>query len=471
MAGNPFDQFDPLASSAAPASGANPFDQFDSKGKGATASAPQEQHGALYNALFKEGAGGTAYQSADEGVFPALRDYALAGADDLSLNTLRSVAPKSVGDAIAQAHSNLGPMDYVTGAATYGLGPGKVLAPIGRAIGGAGIGGMAAEGALAGGIGGGASNDDNPLWGSVKGAAGGALLGGAAGGVGAGIAKLGAKPGVIDPQAAVDATTQVTRDLYAQGKQIPIQPTHADNAFDNVLTNLDPSEETGLSDGFSKKIQTIRNAIESQGVLGNQLNANQVDSWRRQIYDAASTGIDGKIAAQIGDNLGGAIDAAGGSPWNATAKNAYKQQRNAEVLQTLSQKAAAGAPLGEAPLTQANAPWNADDPDIQKAWLNLYKQGQTQTDPSYALAHMAMHVGGMVGGMLLGFPGELLGSAGAYMGVKPVVKGLVKNAASNAAQKAVYQQYPTLTGQQLTGAKPGPQVGDAIKNLMVGSMY
>ena len=37
----------------------------------------------------------------------------------------------------------------------------------------------------------------------------------------------------------------------------------------------------------------------------------------------------------------------------------------------------------------------------------------------------------------------------------------------NATQKAVQQSYPTLTGQQLTGAQSGPQTGEMIKNLML----
>ena len=89
--------------------------------------------------------------------------------------------------------------------------------------------------------------------------------------------------------------------------------------------------------GSNSKIKTIRNAINEQGVQGNQLNANQIDSWRRQVYEAASTGIDGKVAAQIGDNLGGVLDANGASDWNAQAKAAYQQQANAETLQKLSQ--------------------------------------------------------------------------------------------------------------------------------------
>ena len=192
---------------------------------GATASAPQEQHGALYNTLFKEGAGGTAYQSADEGIFPALRDYALAGADDLTLGGLKTIAPKSVGDMIVQAHSNLGPMGYVEGAAAYGLGPGKVLAPIAKGLAGTGIAGMATEGALAGGGSTIAGGDVSP-WDIAKGAAGGAALGGVAGGltkgVNAGSTKMFGTPASIDPAAAAANLEQRTAQTYAQGKTIPI---------------------------------------------------------------------------------------------------------------------------------------------------------------------------------------------------------------------------------------------------------
>ena len=68
--------------------------------------AAPEQHGALYNTFLKEGSGGSALGSADEGILPAARDYGLAGLDDL---TLGYGVPNALKEATARAQSNLGP--------------------------------------------------------------------------------------------------------------------------------------------------------------------------------------------------------------------------------------------------------------------------------------------------------------------------------------------------------------------------
>ena len=96
--------------------------------------------------------------------------------------------------------------------------------------------------------------------------------------------------------------------MQPAGSRIPIQPTHADNAFDNVdeqPRSQRGDRHVGWVEQYRFKIFATRS--NEQGVQGNQLNANQIDSWRRQVYEAASTPIDGKIAAQIGDNLGGVL--------------------------------------------------------------------------------------------------------------------------------------------------------------------
>ena len=159
------------------------------------------------------------WQSANEGVLPALRDYGLAGIDDLTLGAAKAHLPADVGQMIAQAHSNLGPMDPILSAAAYGFGPGKILGPIGRSLGGAGVGGVAAEGALAGGANAAVGTQDPSLGGVAKGAGQGAALGLGAGTVGSLLGKLLSSPGSVNPQAAEAATKQASKEYLRRRKE------------------------------------------------------------------------------------------------------------------------------------------------------------------------------------------------------------------------------------------------------------
>jgi hypothetical protein len=416
-------------------------------------------HGALYNALFKEGTGGSAFASADEGVLPAARDYSLAALDDL---TLGMGVPNALKGATAQAQSNLGPMGYVTSAALYGAGPGKFLGPAGRAIGGAGIGGVAAEGALAGGISG-AAHGDNPLTSGLEGAVGGGILGGAAGKLGG----LGARAGSVDPQAAIASTLKNKTDAYAALTKAPADPTQIDSVLGGVVNNLDPSVKTGMSPGLRSTINDIRDTV--QGL--DQANMGQVDSWQRQINAAArreAHPTDAIVAGQIDSGLNGLIQGGGAGDLQQAAQTAHQQYAMAQNLAEWQRKAEAGAPLGQAPLTEAEN-WYQGKPQYQDL-VGLYQKSQSQQDPSWALGHMAGHALGTAGYALGGFPGSMIGEALGVLGVKPMIKGAFKGAKQNVTVKNIQQLYPQMTGIQPTGAQQG-QVGDAIKNLMLGAAY
>ena len=106
-------------------------------------------------------------------------------------------------------------MSYVTGAAAYGLGPGKVLGPAGEAIGALspvakGAASVAAEGALAGGASGLSHGTGDPISDVGRGAIEGGVLGGVAGSLGVGVQKaLSKPPGSIDPAAAIVSTIEL----------------------------------------------------------------------------------------------------------------------------------------------------------------------------------------------------------------------------------------------------------------------
>jgi len=103
-----------------------------------------------------------------ENPLEAARDYGLSAYDAA---TFGYGVPSSMQPAVAQAHANLGAMDYAASGLGYGLGPGKILGPLARgAVGLTGLGTEAGAGLAA------------RLGGSV---AAGGLEGAAAGGAGA----------------------------------------------------------------------------------------------------------------------------------------------------------------------------------------------------------------------------------------------------------------------------------------------
>jgi len=361
--------------------------------------------------------------------------------------------------------------------AGYALGGGALL---GSGLGEAGLGAdaigtvasTALEGAGAGGITA-ATGTDPSLSNIATGAAGGALLGGAAGGLTKGVnkalTKMTGKAASIDPDQALASTKAANDAAWDAGTKIPVNGAATNNAIASALKGLDPSVQTGMGDQFLGKISQIQGAISDQGKLGNQLNANQVNSWKRQINEAAGPGIEGGVAKSISDNLDGVLDAHGAGQWQQGANEAYQNYMMAQNLGEWGRKAAAGAPLGQAPLTEAEKYYQGK-PQYQPL-VDLYQKSQSQNDPSWALGHIAAGALGDLGGMMFGFPGHLAMEAAGYLGLKPAIKSMFKGAKQNALGKNIQQLYPQMTGQPLTGASPGVQVGDSIKNLMLGNTY
>ena len=319
MAGNPFDQFDPSASSAA---SSNPFDQFDTGAK----AAPAQSSGGKGNAyqptwldkvtnvanptlglsdIVNSGVGSVIELSAASTHRPSLK----RGRSGRSRhpNSARSPARRrrsSVMGQWARFWDRLAPQLRWQ------------VAPIAQA---------AAEGALAGGI----SNLDpsNPISSAGTGALGGAALGGAAGvlthGANAGLQKAFGKPGTVDPAAAIASTAKDSADAYAALHQKPADPQAITGAIKGVLTGLDPSVVTGMSPGLKSTIldigQTVQNLPEA--------NAGQLDSWQRQINAAAQRErypTDKVVAGQLDSAFDGLIKQAGAGDLQNAAQAAYQ---------------------------------------------------------------------------------------------------------------------------------------------------
>ena len=372
----------------------------------------------------------------------------------------------------AQQASELGPITS-TAASILGYGPmGAVLGPAGAtaSLAGRPIAQAAAEGALAGGI----SNLDpsNPISSAGTGALGGAALGGAAGvlthGANAGLQKAFGKPGAVDPAAAIASTAKDSADAYAKLHQVPADPQAITGALKGALTGLDPSVVTGMSPGLKSTIldigQTVQNLPEA--------NMGQINSWQRQINAAAQRErypTDQVVAAKVSSALDSVIQQGGAGDLNAAAQAAAQKNIMAENLAEWQRKAANGAPLGQAPLTEAENFYQGK-PQYDTL-VDLYKQSQSQQDPSWALSHLAGHALGTAGYAMGGFPGSMAGEALGVLGVKPMIKKMFKGARQNSVVKGIQAAYPQMTGVPLTGAQPGPQVGDMIKNLMLGSAF
>ena len=359
--------------------------------------------------------------------------------------------------------------------AGYAMGPGKLLGPAGAALGGAGIGGVAAEGAMAGGLSGGFSSDFDPMrtaGNATVGAGLGALAGLAPKGINAGLTKALGKPGTVDPAAAIASTAKDTADAYAALHQKPADPMAIDKAIGGVMGSLDPSVETGMSPGLKNTINNIRTTV--QGLP--DANFGQVDSWQRQINAAAQREAhptDQIVAGKIDSALDGLIQQGGAGRLQEDAQTAYQRSTMAQTLADWQRQAAAGAPLGQAPLTEAEN-WYQGKPQYQSL-VDLYKKGQSQ-DQGWALSHMAAGaLGDLAGASGLGFLGHLGGEALGYIGLKPAIKSAMKGVKQNAIGKNIQQLYPQLTGVQPTGAVQAPQIspraGDMIKNLMLGTAY
>jgi hypothetical protein len=471
---NPFDQFD----SAHAASGGNPFDQFDAKPASAkTASSPSATLG-----------GFTASNPAT---------WALAGLDSagMGLGTKNPfmAMPDQFKQDVAAAHEGLGWMDYPLGAAAYAVGPGKILGPAGKAISEAGsalpgiagrIAGtpMIAEGALAGGASS-AIADPTNLTGIATGAATGGALGAAAHGLtkgaNAGLSKFFGKEGSIDPQTAIAATKAARDEAYAPLKNIAFNPDDVLNAHTSVT--LTPGMGADVTSGMENMLAKQRNAIQNGGNTANDIADYMTNLKSVSGSPSASNGdklLAGQTASNLSDLLTNANPITDHAPGEAAqtleqAQTAHQQYMMAQNLAEWQRRESVGASVGQAPLTEAEKYYQGPDAlQNYKTLTDLYQKSQDSTSKlSWALGHMGAHAIGAAGGMMAGWPGEFIGEGLGYLFAKPAINKALKGYDKTQLLKAYQQAYPQLTGQQLLGAQPGPEVGDAIKNIMLGSAY
>ena len=306
--------------------------------------------------------------------------------------------PEQFKQDVAQSHQNLGLLDYPLAAAAYAVGPGKILGPAGAAIGGSGDwrhgGGRRScrrgEQRHSG-------SDQSRRhcrrrihrWRAWR-RRGRSLPSGA----NAGLQKAFGKPGTVDPAAAIASTAKDSADAYAKLHQVPADPQAITGALKGALTGLDPSVVTGMSPGLKSTILDIGRTVQNLP----EANMGQVNSWSRQINAAAQRErypTDQVVAAKISSALDGVIQQGGAGDLNAAAQAAAQKSVMAQNLAEWQRKAASGAPLGQAPLTEAENStilWcKPQYQDITIWWICISRARASKQDPSWALSHLAGH--------------------------------------------------------------------------------
>src|SRR5262249_42886570 len=157
--------------------------------------------------------------------------------------------------------------------------------------------GYGGEGALLGGVSA-AGDGQNPVGGAIEGGlGGGAPGGGLSGGRGANISPA---PG---PAKTVGILSAGKDSGYDPLESLWYHPASVDKSVLDGLRTMTPGEISGISPGMKSQIIQIRK-MNSAG-LTPTTTADTIDSFQRNLLNAARTGPDQIAAARIGDSLNG----------------------------------------------------------------------------------------------------------------------------------------------------------------------
>ena len=482
-------QDDPVVG-ATSAAGGSGWQNDPVVGKGATAQTPSDND---YSNSPLSAIGRTFESSADWGTGDLLR-AAMTGKKPSETAAQSSAAAASLPWYIR----------YPTEAAGYGLGLVNLLDPVTDAAeaGALGLGagaklakvaGAAAEGATVGGVSHVAGSDDPGITDTAGAALGGAALGGAAGAaaplVNKGLTKALGKAGAVDPAVAIAQTETAKKTAY-DALHAPTAPTFdsgsISNAYVNSINALTDVQRGDVSTDFMKKMQQHVNQARQAGAV----SAGTVDEYTRSLQNIASPSNSAEqvLAAKVRDALTGdqgvlaTAQPANGLPVGQAysmltdAKAANTQFESAKNLAEWQRQIQAGGNLGQKPFTEAENYYQPGSPEYQTL-ATLANQGQGHSWTTNALGHLGAHALGIGGYAVGGVPGSLVGEALGHLYLKPKIYAAMKGRDTSAKIAGIQAAYPALTSQQPTGGQPGPQipetvggynVGNAIKNLMLG---
>lgn len=407
-----------------------------------------------------------------------LKDLGLSALD---YGTLGYGVPASWSKDVEQAHANIGILNYPTAAATYMIGPGKVLGPLAR-------GSVLAEGALAGGastISHGADGgwNTNPLD-VAKGAGEGALFGK----IGQTVGKYGGAlvRGVAsklgfggDPAAVTSAAEQAKTDAYSVYDNVHYSPTDISQGVDSVKSSIyppghDPTlpmnspQTVNLLDKFfgetNKAAQATNSAQALSTVTGSSLN--DIIKKFGDIARKNPTNFEGVAAAQARDGLTDLFHTAApiaappgfdAATAETAAKLAHSQFKNAEALEGWQREINKyGGNVGE-PVKAYNEEWYGNNTPQDDALMRIYQsQQRSGAVPRWAtsILHEGMGAGfGELGGYAAGLPhglGAGMGILGTYAVGKPLLKAGRALSQGIDTQQAFDEAYPALSGRSLT---------------------
>jgi hypothetical protein len=377
---------------------------------------------------------------------------------------------------VAQAHANMGIMDYPTAAIAYTAGPGKILGPLAR-------GSALAEGGLAGLTSTVGHGDYNP-WDIAENTGLGALGGKVGQQVGkyggAGLRWAAGKLGLGgDPAAVTEAAQTAKTAAYSKLDDVFYHPVDVGLGVDDVKSSIYTNDVDGslranspqTADILDKYYNRMNDAAVARGTTtGGSLNdtIKQLSSVARK----NPNNFEGVAAAQARDGLTDLFHTAtplpGGAPSGydpakalAEAKQANAQFKNAEALQGWQREVGKyGGNVGN-DVKAYNEDWYGQNGTPQdSALMRIYNaQQQSGALPRWqtTLAHEGLHsaVAGALGetagqhwGMGFG-PGALSGLA-TYAIAKPMLKGFQNFSQGLDTQQAFDQAYPAMTGKFLS---------------------
>ena len=417
-----------------------------------------------------------------ENIGAALKDYGLAGLDDITMGFGTHLL--GLDKEAEQAQQNLGIMRYPTAALTYAVGPGAAYKAGMEALGGKaltrGILGATTEGALGG------ATSAAGHGGSLEDILTGAETGGDTGGALSTVATA-AAPAVraaaskIGLTSADDLTQSLLADKQAKFNdfdQIQYNPTQMKNAADAVHSQVYAGDDGTFLRDTSEVNRILKNYSSDMDVaalLGNPANAGGYQQMIVKLNKViADGGAPGRAAKDARDGLMQAFPTL--QPTNATAAEAVSRlgaanaahaahansERLGDWLDTINTyPSKTMSPGAEASTALGNDPQFYKGPGQSEALTNIGRAGTSgigdiaaQTAP-FGLAGLGYKVGGETGAGL-GF--------GLGVGAR-VVQPIAQRAA---VRRSIFDAYPALTGRQLTN--PEETVGNLLRNLVGGKL-
>ena len=381
---------------------------------------------------------------------------------------------------VAQAHANMGLMDYPTGALAYAAGPGKILGPLSR-------GSALAEGAMAGITSTVGHGDYNP-WDIAKNAGESALFGKAGQVAGETVGKYGGaalrwaagKLGYGGDPAAVTSAAEATKTAaYSEFNNAFYHPSDIGVGVDNVKSSIYGADPTlrvnspltaNLLDKYGKALdqaatnQNAAGGFAPQFATGGSLN----DTIQKlsTIANKNTNNFEGVAAQQARDGLTDIFHTAtplsapaGFNPTEALAKAKFanSQFKNAEALQGWQKEVNKyGGNVGN-DVKAYNEDWYGQNGTPQdSALMRIYNsQQQSAAVPRWQTA-MVHGVGAGLGegvASMVGLPrgvGALAGAGLTYGAAKPWMGSARGFSQGLNTQQAFDQAYPAMTGRTLS---------------------